>query len=236
MCVYDRSSGPTLRSDDFCFTRPPYPMEKELIAQAQAWAETEDYTQGLRLWLARYGENITYRALCRGANDFNRAKLRTGLLAGLEDVKIQTEPLPVLEKPEIGKGTITPPEIMAWKRQTEALMDERLLLKQRLRELPDPERRADRKTTAYRIIAITDELDELFGKIGYWEDFGRVPAGQVETEAEAERKPQGLLNLRTYVSRTKAKIRKATDPVRIRQLEAELLERQAQIHEIEMQR
>lgn len=202
-------------------------MTLELQVLIREWSTTEDYTEGLRLWTLVHGENLTYRMLCRGDNDFNRAKLRDGLaLPNVDKVVDKTI--------EIPKKRIEEPEIIAeWRKTTYGLMDERTLAKQRLRDLPYPERMDDRRLVAFRILGITEELDRLFGGIWYYEKHGRVPNLEVDEE-ETENKPQDLLNLRTYVSRTKMKIRNAKTLERKKELEGQLLQFQQRIEQIEL--
>lgn len=273
-------------------------MTKEYELQVNAWLTSENYTEGLRLWKQRYGENIVYKALCYGPNDFNRDKMRSGLTADIEKSVVVPEKEPdkvaELEKSvevlgdEISditsevsdmddkysiisddvenlEGTVSnmegdldevkdtvrelgdqvkafldknkkpavvlpkradiikslPKEVQEWKKTTYGLMDERTLLKERLRNLPDPYRREDRHEAAKRILDITDELDMLFGKIGYYEEHGRVPSEEV-LDDESEAFPKRYLNLRTYVSRTKKKLLKATDPAIRKSLEDQI--------------
>jgi FtsZ-binding cell division protein ZapB len=253
-------------------------MTKEYELQLAAWQKNEDYTEGLRLWAQRYGENMAYKMLCMGANDFNRAKLRAGLaepfdvpvvvpdpvkkkigkVARLEetvdeleselsdvsdtvyDVKDTVDNLTenvenlegsmmdlsdrveqfLAKAPEVQVVKLTsaesrrqnlenePEDVRNWHKSTYELMDERVLLKQRLRDLPDPQRREDRRVAAYRILDITAELDILFGQIAYWEEHGRVPSNQ-PLENQDILYPKRYMTLRTYVTRTTKKLKNA---------------------------
>lgn len=306
-----------MRSGLFCFK--PILMTKEYELQLTAWQKGEDYTEGLRLWKQRYGENIGYKMLCMGAHDFNREKLRVGLCEGVgHGEKGMEEPKPDEPKPvpkKVGKvarleetvdeleselwdvtgavddvkdtvdnlgrnvenleGSVMdlaekveqfmakvppfdrsggrsaqpdkvtsaesrrqnienePEEVRNWHKLTYGLMDERVLLKQRLRDLPDPERREARKEAAYRILDITAELDRLFGKIGYWEQHGRVPSDDLPENAGILY-PKRYLNLRTYISRQRKKISKTKDPVVIAGLEAKIKEYEQEMTQIEI--
>ena len=251
-------------------------MTKEYELQLLAWQKAEDYTEGLRMWKARYGESMAYKMLCMGPNDFNREKMRAGLaepfpvpvtdppkkkvgkVAKLEetvdeleselwdvsdtvsDVKDTVDNLAenvenlegsvmdltervknFLSKPaEVKVVKLTsaesrrqnlenePEEVRNWHKLTYGLMDKRVLLKQQLRDLPDPERREERKAAAYQILDITAELDTLFAKISYWEEHGRVPSNE-PLENQGILYPKRYLTLRTYVSRTRKKLKAA---------------------------
>lgn len=221
-------------------------MTAELALQTRQWAENEDYTQGLRLWAQRYGENIGYKALCMGPNDFNRAKMRRMLLDGLPDstpeqprvatpVAVEAIRSKPTETPKKPNSPQTPPEVVAWRAAASQHMDERTLLKQRLRELPDPAKRAERATTAGRIVELTEALDELFGRIGYWEQWGRVPSTEVPAQAEPPTTyPREYLNLRTYVSRSEKKLLKEADPERRARLHKQIEDWKARMGEIEI--
>lgn len=285
-------------------------MTKEYQLQVDAWLMSENYTDGLRLWKQRYGENIVYKALCYGPNDFNREKMRSGLTDGNEKVATVPDKEPdkvkELEKSvevlgdelsditsevsdlddkystisddvENLEGTVNsmeddldevkdtvrelgdqvkafldknkkpalvlpkraeiiknlPKEVQEWKKSTYGLMDERTLLKERLRNLPDPYRREDRHEAAKRIMDITDELDVLFGKIGYYEEHGRVPSDEV-LDDDGQVFPKRYLNLRTYVSRTRKRLSKQTDPIAKQSLEDQINKWMQEMKEIEI--
>lgn len=295
-------------------------VNKEYQLQLDEWLKGENYTDGLRLWKQRYGEDMAYKMLCLGASTFNREKMAAGLLKPLPEPEPETlkqkpaiakKPgkvavlvhtvedltenvdnlegdlrevagsvddlegnlrdvtdnidsldesvqeisrnfeklnekvesflsarsitkieLPLLEKPEIPEKD--PEEVKKWRETTYGLMNERTLLKQRLRDLPDPSRRADRMKTAFRILDITAELDRLFGQIQYWEQHGRVPAN-VPIEEQGTLYPKKYLNLRTYVSRTRKQLAETSDPRIKAQLEEKIKKYKLQMKEIEIE-
>lgn len=173
-------------------------MNSELAHQIRAWEKKQEYTEGLRLFRERYGENIRYRSLAKGTSDFNRQKLRELLLDGLPP-----SPSEQTVKP---KTTIAnePSTITEWRKETTILMDERIMLKQRLRDLSDDETE-QRKLAAFRILDITERLDHLFGKIRYYETYQRVPEEKAVEENERQ-VTREYLNLRTYISRETRKL------------------------------
>lgn len=241
--------------------------------QAAAWKISEDYTEGLRLWKQRYGENVIYKMLCMGPNAFNRERMLNGLMDGVVEHVDQVQP-PKPENPDIdqvkddiegldsevsdlhykieqleekidelsGANLVPDPkplgradepeEIKKMRKTTHGFMDERTALKQHLRDLPDPERRADRKVAALRILAITDELDILFAKLDYFKEYGRVPE-QIVIEEDTIQYPKAYLNARTYVSKTLRKIAETSSPERKKKLEALLKKWQDKIKEFE---
>lgn len=253
-------------------------ISSEFTLQALAWEKTEDYTEGLRLWHDRYGESITYRALCSGDHAFNREKLRAGIMkdvvAPVEEPAADPDPVPAAaavdtsrlesEMTDLGwnlddlqdrvsyledtiddltganlppepvpaKAPDEPEEIRNMRESSYALMDERIALKQRLRELPDPGRRDDRKVAALRILSITDELDVLFAKLDYYREHRRVPQDVVIKEDDIKL-PKRMLNIRTYISKTLKKINETKDPAKKKELEATLTHWRKQLSEIE---
>jgi hypothetical protein len=169
-------------------------MSPSLIAQIHAWLTHEDYTEGLRLFRDRYGETIRYRTLLIGDNPHNRQRLR----------ELLCEELPALESParkreEQDDEEKVPEQIAIWRNTTYALMDERLLLKQLLRDRDDHEQE-ERREAAFRILEITETLDTLFGKLRYFDQYKRVPEEEV-IPVETPQLPQTYLNLRSYISK-----------------------------------
>lgn len=276
-------------------------MTKEYELQLKAWSQGENYTEGLRIWKSRYGEDMAYVMLCMGPNDFNREKMRSGLSASFPEEK-PTDPKPAPKKP--GKVAVLantvdelessvndlagsfddlsddvsglvdnvdnledsfkelsekvekfmaekpvheipvakkrdidekePEQIQKWRKTTYGLMNERTLLKQRLRDLPDPARRDDRQTAALRVLDCTEELDRLFGMIHYWEEHGRVPEN-VPIEEQGVVFPKRYLNLRTYVSRTQKKIKEDPNNVRRAEWKQKVIDWQKEMDEIEIE-
>jgi hypothetical protein len=238
-------------------------MTNEYCIQALAWKKDQDYTEGLRLFLQRYGKTITYDMLCRGSNQFFRDKLFAALMEGVTepaaivaaDPEPAKEPNPEIDrkksnvddldsevsdlrykvddleerldeltgaslKPEPAPQKLPdePAEITKMRESTHVLMNERVALKQRLRDLPDPQERDARMKIAFRIMDITNELDILFAKIDYYIEFKRIPE-QVAIDPDDIMLPRELLNVRTYISRTLKKVIKEQDPRRKKELE-----------------
>lgn len=143
----------------------------------------------------------------------------------LTGANLPPEPVPA-------KAPEEPEEIRKMRETSYALMDERIALKQRLRELPDPARRADRQVAALRILAITDELDVLFAKIDYFREHKRVPQDVVIKDDDIKL-PKRMLNIRTYISKALKKVNEAKDPARKKEAEATLEYWRKQLLEIE---
>ncbi len=171
-------------------------MSPSLAAQIHNWLINEDYTEGLRLFREMFGETIRYQALSFGDSQHNRDKLKELLTDGLMDQSARDEPVHSEEDiPEI---------ISQWRKSTYELMDERILLKQRLRDSDDQESER-RRETAFRILEITATLDLLFNKLEYFEQYRRIPESEA-IEPEAKQLPQEVLNFRSYISRTHKKL------------------------------
>lgn len=252
-------------------------MTNEYCIQALAWQKDQDYTEGLRLFLQRYGQTVTYNMLCRGNNPFFREKMFAALMDGVTEPAPITAPErePAKEKdPEIDlvksnvddldsevsdlrykvddleerldeltganlkpeptpeKTPDEPIEITKMRETTHGLMNERVALKQRLRDLPDPQERDARMKVAFRIMDITGELDILFAKIDYYIEFKRIPE-QVAIDPGDIHLPRELLNVRTYISRTLKKVIREQDPRRKKELEKVLEQWRSRLRELE---
>lgn len=171
-------------------------MSPSLSAQIRNWLTTEDYTEGLRLFRDRFGETIRYQTFSYGDSQHNREKLKELLTEGL------TDPVDTQEKHPFQE---TSPDIIEqWRKSTYELMDERILLKQCLRDSGDDELDR-RKQTAFRILEITASLDLLFNKLDYFEKFRRVPESEA-IKPDSRQLPQEVLNLRSYISRTQKQL------------------------------
>ncbi|WP_348085421.1 hypothetical protein [Dyadobacter sp.] len=125
-----------------------------------------------------------------------------------------------------------PQEITKMRQTTHALMNERVALKQRLRDLPDPQEREQRKEVAFRVMDITDELDTLFAKIDYYIEFKRVPEQEAIDPTDIKL-PRELLNVRTYISRTLKKVISEQDPRRKKEFEKVLDQWRSRLKELE---
>ncbi|NID13768.1 hypothetical protein [Fibrivirga algicola] len=167
-------------------------MRADLTTNVQAWLDQADpsYPAGLEL-LAAAGfdqTSLTWQLLQRGADSFTRPKLRDCLTAVLSAGTPVLAPAPL---PPVVSGHIPAPD-QALKAR---LLNERTELKARLRAiLEQPDRAAERLTSALRIKVITQELDRLYDPEAF-------------VEPAKETKPLTLANLRTYVSLYKKKVR-----------------------------
>lgn len=93
------------------------------------------------------------------------------------------------------------------KQRSYALMDERAELKALIRAtMDDPTTQDDRRGRAFRIKAITRELDEVFSHLDFHAQHGYLPL--TEDPATVVDETAALMNARSYVSRYRAKLKR----------------------------
>ncbi|MFD1143028.1 hypothetical protein ACFQ4C_18015 [Larkinella insperata] len=175
----------------------------------RAWLKNpQDYVAGLQLLEATGSlSSLNLRILSRGADSFTRPRLFELLqtwLAGQVPA-----PAPVSAPPPASvdaTGLIAPLQ-----QQIYRLMDERTELKARLRyRMYDVEAEAeeDRRIWALRILAIIREVDELYSRIDFAQENGYLPSDKDPEETRDDR--LSLMNVRTYISRYRKKLKQAT--------------------------
>jgi hypothetical protein len=89
--------------------------------------------------------------------------------------------------------------------EAQDLMNERSELKAMLRAFANDDTAQDkRRTWAFRILAITDQLDDIYSKLDFVDQYGYLP---LSDEPEQPKDPMAeLLNMRSYVSRYTGKL------------------------------
>jgi hypothetical protein len=165
-----------------------YENSIETTERLDAWLLRPDYVQGLRLYAELVGENVLYKTMLRGQNSFNIRKLREALMAARDQLKT-TASQQIIQEPR---------NVADLRRNAGALMNERTALKAQIRLLTDEEQR---RTRAYRVLDICEELDKIYGQIEFFEINGTSWEPPTETNSD-DSLVRRYLNLRTYISRT----------------------------------
>ncbi len=174
----------------------------ELRGGVLAWLrEGSDYLAGLAL-LKKTGvsSSVLLTVLERGENSFSARKIQEALglwleLPSAEPVAVQAPSAPVRQ---------------ALLATAYGLMDRRSELKARIRALADvPDAQADRRDAAYGVKRLTREIDAVYEQVAFWDEHGYVPPATVQEPTTVVADMTTLLNVRTYISRYRAKAKTA---------------------------
>lgn len=177
-----------------------------LLDQIYAWKSTQDYAQGVKLYQQLIGDTATYWVLLTGATQFNRQKLADAL----EEVEL------LLAADQAEASSTEPGDVKEWRSYTKQLMNRRAALKAQFILLKTQQ---ERKDQAFAILDISEELDDVFGKIELFEKQGVI----YQPLAEQVEKPlRRYLNVRSYISRTQGKLSAAILPDEISKLKVKL--------------
>lgn len=205
--------------------------------QINAWlTDPVDYDAGLLL-LRQTGyrnggpTSFVLTVLAMGDDAYNRNRLETELRKWLRSGDPAAPSLPTNLDTDLPsaiqlskKPTIAPvaaPEMSKISAKTDTqimgglmsrrgqLLDERADLKARIRAVMDDEtRQTDRRDWAFRIKAVTRDLDELYSQLDFFDEYGYLPPSAADPAVIVDDQTL-LLNVRTYVSRYRAKVKKA---------------------------
>ena len=216
-----------------------------LSQRINAWLQSpDDYQVGLSLLRETgYADGPTGRftltILSKGADAYNQNRLEVELrnwLVTQKDVlpiklispaiaEVNSEPKPNTPKiVSTAAPAQEPAGVHELRSRTYQLMDERAELKARLRaKMDDADAQEQRRDWAFRIKAITRELDEVFSQLDFFNEHGYLPH-VAHDPAVAIDDTAALLNIRSYVSRYRAKLKKTNLTPEQRQSARQLLE------------
>jgi hypothetical protein len=199
----------------------------QLQQRINAWlTNPSNYSEGLSLLEESGKRGILLRTLALGDDAYNRERLETELRTWLGQQNVlpiggvlapgrtmvseqSTAPTTGHARPVAQHTTAG---IDALKDEAQDLMNERSELKAMLRALMlgvlmnDEIAQAKRKGWAFRILAITDKLDDIYSRLDFVDEYGYLPP--TENTAEPLDPTAELMNVRSYVSRYKAKLNK----------------------------
>jgi hypothetical protein len=179
------------------------------------WVETGgSYARGLALLETRGGcGEVLLEVLRRGEDSYTLKKL-TELLAtaGPSEGVVCADVADVPSVP--ARSEMARRELQ---QQAYALMDERSDLKSRIRAVAEDEaRQDDRRTWAFRIKALTRDIDTVYDRLAFLDAYGYLPLDRPDLDTTPADDRAALLNVRTYVSRYKKKVAEAkTDAQRV---------------------
>lgn len=173
-----------------------------MLSELATWLNKGTYEDGVLLYERAIGPGFTLTMLKRGKDDFNRQKLRKGLEAKLAELKAA----------ELTRKATYPPALTRSLAQAGKLMDERIVVKERMRALYEeacPGRDATVHTLAFRVLAIQDEVDAIYGQKRFFDDHGYLPDDAVPAEHTPDELMRLRNNYRTYVTKYEAKVRES---------------------------
>ncbi|CCH01653.1 hypothetical protein FAES_3646 [Fibrella aestuarina BUZ 2] len=199
--------------------------------------ELAEYDRGLALLVQSGYEGLLLRVLKRGEDRFTRGKLSGALTAQLSEHSPQAEPVasaastsaastvassladvdaPAIEPAPPAAATSANARA-ALLQQAYGLMDRRTEQKARLRTLAalvqdDEPARQMRLQVAYRIKELTLQIDQVYARVAYLDEHGFLPIVQTKLVSNSVDDRATLLNVRTYISRYKKKLKAATTP------------------------
>lgn len=181
----------------------------ETIEQLSAWLDQPVYGAGVLLYerfvlAGSSGSGFVLGMLKTGEDDYNRQTLVDALtrhrdaLTAAQQALVASYPDGLTNALAVAKG----------------LMDERTVLKERMRmQYNGGVMESDQiKTWAYRVLTIRDELRAIYDRKHFFDRHGYLPdSGPVDDQPEstpmtANQILQRMLNLRTYVTRTKKQL------------------------------
>lgn len=197
------------------------------IDQLTTWLQQPVYLTGVSLYERLIGPGFLLEMLKAGVDDYNRECLHDALAKHLAELqqaeKAKKESYPETLVAELGSGGL--------------LMDERTILKERMRVLYNSgiSEGEELQIMAFRILDIKDNLDGIYGRKHFFEQHGFLPdaAGMLPEEET----PASLLKrrntLRTYVSKYQKAVETAYEPKKLRKAKAKLEAFQAELHEVD---
>ncbi|GAB3550613.1 hypothetical protein [Spirosoma fluminis] len=172
----------------------------DLINQLAAWLEQPVYGEGVVLYERLIGPGFMLSMLKTGDDDYNRQKLTLALTEKHEQLVAEQQ----------ARQASYPEPLTASLQDAGILMDERTVLKERMRNqlnsgvYESPEL----KDWAFRILEIRDQLGVIYGRKDFFDQHGYMPE---VASIDAEQTPADLLKrrntLRTYITRYQNKLR-----------------------------
>ena len=206
-------------------------IDEPTIAELAAWLATMPYQAGVLLYERVIGADFLLTVLKTGPDDYNRRRLTTALRDRQEQLSEAAQE----------QASRYPDSLKTDLREGKRLMDERVILKEQLRQLADRipadgagTVREDMKTRAFRILAIGALLDGIYGKRRFYDQHGYLPEAISPT---ADMAPADLVKrrntLRTYVSKQTRDLPTLTDADQHRKATERLARYQSELHQID---
>ncbi|RIV20538.1 hypothetical protein DYU11_21065 [Fibrisoma montanum] len=201
---------------------------QDTLDELAAWLDAPKYEVGVMLYEKHLGTGFLLAMLKKGPDDYNRQKLREALEAKHEQLSAEHQ----------ARQSAYPQPLVSSLEQAKRLMDERTILKERMRNqfnsgVTESE---ELKGWAFRILAIKDELDTIYGRRNFYDQHGYLPeVAAVDAELAPEELVTRRLTLRTYITRYSKKLRGALSEEQMQTYTQKLAQYQSELHTIEMQ-
>lgn len=200
----------------------------ETIDTLTAWLQKPDYAQGLELYEQLLGETWLLSMLRQGPDDYNRQKLYQALEETLGELTVQHQ-----TQLSAYPGTLT-----SQLEEAKLLMDERTILKERLRGLHcagNPGNEQSREWV-FRILQIKELLDGIYGRQRFYDQHGYLPE---DTLVDSALTPADLLarrnTVRTYITKYEAKLGRCVDGALIDKYNKKLTQFRSELHDLDNQ-
>lgn len=198
-----------------------------MIEKLLQWFENPDYSAGVLLYKSLLGDGFMLTMLQNGADDYNRKVLKTALNEQLDRLQRETK----------AKADAYPEPLVADLRRGGLLMDERTILKDRMRQFANSgiNQHPDLTTMAHRILEIKDELDAIYGQKNFFDQNGFMPGAAsvpdpITTPADLIRRRNSV---RTYITRYTKKRDQAGDPQKREAYQVKLTAFQRELHQLD---
>lgn len=199
------------------------------IEQLAAWLDKPVYEEGVLLYQKFIGEDFLLTMLKMGKDEYNREKLEKALSARHE--QLLTE--------QAQKKAAYPDRLVTALQSGGLLQDERMLTKEKMRGLYNGgvSESPELKELAFRILAINDELDTIYGRRDFFEQHGFLPDEATAVLPESDPQAAQITrrnNLRSYVSKDKRELETTFDPIRRAKLEKRLTRNLTELEQLDL--
>lgn len=199
----------------------------ETLQKLNEWLDKPVYTEGVVLYEKHIGSGFTLTMLKAGPDEYNRQLLSEALEAKRDELAaaIQT------------RKDAYPDQIVSAQQQEKNLLDERTVIKERLRMKLNSGSEGDEETCAWAfdILGIRDSLDGIYGERSFFDEHGYLPEA---TSIDAEQSESELLTrrntLRTYITRYTKKLKAPLLTAEQQEKYVQLLEQyRSELHQID---
>ncbi|QIP16809.1 hypothetical protein G8759_31290 [Spirosoma aureum] len=201
---------------------------QETIDSLTAWLAEPDYNQGLQLYEQLIGSGFVLSMLQAGEDEYNSLRLSVALQTRLEELLAE----------QAQQASQYPASLADQLERAKLLMDERTILKERLRA--QYQRgvmySADSHQWAFRILAIKEELDAIYGRRRFYDAHGYLPeAAQLDTGLS----PADLLkrrnSVRTYITKYQQTLAITYQADALERVQTKLAQYRSELHDLDQQ-
>lgn len=196
------------------------------IERINDWLQNASYEPGLRLYERLIGADFTLRMLQAGPDDYNWRQLENALLAKLSQ----------LEADRDAQQSAYPEQLTSQLDQAKLLMDERTILKERLRGLYRAGifQTEESAGWAFRILAIKAELDRIYGRKRFYDSHGFL-AEDTGLESDQASLIARRNNVRTYLTKYKQALDGSLDEAKRAKYKKKYNQFLVEVHDLDTQ-